>query len=62
MQLRVLFQYFSIQFLQNSTATNPTAQIIANATHDQLSQLGNLAYTQVYNAFTKAQAEADTIR
>jgi len=61
MQLRVSFLLFH-STSQNSTATTPTAQIIANATHDQLRQLGNLAYTQVYSAFTKAQAEADTIR
>lgn len=37
------------------------AQIIISATHDQLKQTGNLAYSQLYDAFTKAQAEANTI-
>ena len=61
MQLHVSFVLF-YSTLQNSTTTTPTAQIIANATHGQLRQFENLAYTQVYNAYTKAQAEADTIR
>ena len=52
-----------ILLLQNSTTNSiPPFQIITNATHDQLRQSGNLAYMQLYNAFTRAQSEADTIR
>lgn len=34
--------------------------MIANATHDQLRQTGNLAYSQLFDAFTKAQAERNS--
>ena len=54
--------YHGILLLQNSTMNISPAQILANATHDQLRQSGNLAYIQLYNASTKAQSEADTIR
>lgn len=46
---------------QLTTSSVPTAQIISNATHDQLRQCRNVTYTQLHDAFTKARAEAETI-
>jgi hypothetical protein len=47
--------------IQNNTTNIPATHVIANATHEQLKQSGNLAYIHLYNTYTKAQAEADTI-